>query len=170
MPDTGEFANVLFEYSIIMDSIDDAEDLFVLAEKRLLDVNHWHQTAPGINGLFTLADKNGAAINRKAHKHDRIRVSTSDNTVQLSVQSIVYDDYPDTSEECFSMELQPVLKGSSQYPFETGPFTIAIERHSAGVAAVIKGQNETDTHFQNQFIKGLQWVELLKGLLNTDED
>ncbi|HYD20733.1 MAG TPA: hypothetical protein VEB40_04600, partial [Flavipsychrobacter sp.] len=54
-------------HDVVLDSIDDAEELFVIAKDRLLNVSQWQQTAASASAEFQLTDKYGNELGRPAH-------------------------------------------------------------------------------------------------------
>lgn len=151
---------VFFEHSEIMDSMDDAEDLFVIAKDRLLAINNWNTHNPSIR--VELLDRKGHPIHRSAHFHDVIKVSDDQvPTTRLSIEHLVYDDFPDTSTELFSMELLPVTANGSQVTIGDRVFII-IERHTNTVVCGIAKHAASDATVPAY---GINWKLFLEDLL-----
>jgi hypothetical protein len=189
--------NKHFEQSIMLDSIDDAEDMFVIAKERLLHVNKWHQVAGGISAVFTLTDKQGNELHRHAHKGDYVRIkipgpgnSTGGGYDWVRIESIRYDDYPDTSVEQLWLELRPTSSPLSNddttaHFFDGSASSIfIIERAHARLVASYYGVNEkanTETGSISEDVRNvivsttaiaggsaMQWNALLKGFIELD--
>ena len=60
------------EESVSFDTLEDAEDMFVLAKQRLLHVNDWHRVSQTIKSGFRLVDDHGHPLHRSAHRGDLI--------------------------------------------------------------------------------------------------
>lgn len=161
--------NKLFEYRTAMDSIDDAEDLLVIAKERMLHINQWHEHSPLLHNVFSLTDKQGKLLHRSAHKNDLVKITTEQENpaVWLYISQIVYDDYPDTSTEAFSVALRYT---SSPPDKDTGAFStqntdeemvLMIERHSGILSASLSAT----AGFQNK-LSSVNWQYLLSNLLS----
>jgi hypothetical protein len=103
------------KHEVTFESIEDAEDFFLLAKERLLDVNSWERTNKTINTRFRIADRHGNEINRKVHKGDLIVIdipgpgpSSGDSKDWVQVEELAYDDYPDEDREDITLRLRPV--------------------------------------------------------------
>ena len=93
-------------HSLSADTVEDAEDMFVDAKERLLDINNWRKYTPTLTGEFQLIDANGKELHRKAHKGDHVRISASGAvTGWMIIEGIEYDDYPDADIETFTLHL-----------------------------------------------------------------
>jgi hypothetical protein len=89
-------------------TVEDAEDSFVDAKERLLDVNHWGRycSAPGVT--FSLSDGHNRPVSRRARGGDHIKLSIPGSEVCcLIIESLEYDDYPDLGMEAFTLRLKP---------------------------------------------------------------
>ncbi len=98
------------EYSIHTHAVEDAEDWFVDAKERLLDVNNWikYSSIPDID--FHITDGHSEVLKRKAHNKDHIRidiVSRKTGFDWVAIDALEYDDYPDLSMETFAMRIRP---------------------------------------------------------------
>ena len=60
--------------SVTLENVDDAEDLFLVAKEKLLDVNNWHKVAEGSSAAFILTDTHGSEVHRPAHTGDYIKI------------------------------------------------------------------------------------------------
>jgi hypothetical protein len=78
---------------------EDAEDLFIDAKSRFLDINHWQQYFSENAPAFHLADHHGNAVKHLARKGDFFSVSDGVHTEWLKVSALVYDDFPDQNME-----------------------------------------------------------------------
>ena len=142
--------NVL-KHSITATSIEDAEDIFVYAKNSLLSVNNWKQYNPAINTSFELTNNNGYMLHRHAHTGDNIRISAPGaDTSWIHIDSIVYDDYPDTCSESITVYLVPCDRSLNLITGEQvqadldslnheAIFSFAIERSGLQVHAIYTG-------------------------------
>lgn len=101
------------EHSVVARSIEDAEEWFVEAKNRLLDINHWERYDKHLGADFRLTDSQGKAVNRRAHRGDHLRLYLSSPPVSgnehnwVIVEAIEYDDYPDEDRETLAMRIRP---------------------------------------------------------------
>lgn len=109
------FQNQGFEsdlkYSITTTTIEDAEDCFVEAKDRLLNVNKWNTYNEAINVEFRLTDHHGKSVSRPARKGDYIRINSEENKPDggfdwLMITAIEYDDYPDLNTEMITFRIR----------------------------------------------------------------
>ena len=171
MPESDEI-NKLFEYSITMDSIDDAEDLFVISKDRILDINHWHNLSPDLNAVFYITDNRGKSLHRTAHKNDHIKITLpgqDGGSRWMRISHIVYDDYPDVNIEAFSIGLIPEIspEATEQQGISENDnneiFILMTERH---ITKLITSLSATTS--ANDDYMPINWETFLYSLLNTD--
>ncbi len=185
-----------FKRQVIMETQEDAEDMFLLAKERLLNVNEWKKLIDGTSAEFQLTDINGTPLNRNAHVGDDICIDipgpgnvAGNSKDWVKVEEIVYDDYPDENGEMISIRLRPISapvnKNESTAHFfkDTATSTIQIKRWGKIVAAYYYGRNEVpNTQTDNVLdtvrniavaataiaaFSSIQWTNLLEGLLKT---
>lgn len=118
-------------HSIVVASIEDAEDFFVYAKNDLLSVNKWKQYCPSLRVSFELTNNNGYVLHRHAHTGDNVRMATEAGNYKLHIDSIVYDDYPDADTESISI----LISGDAH-------FSLAIERSGTHLSAEYIGEEE----------------------------
>jgi len=163
-------------HSIATDSIEDAEDFFVDAKERLLDVNNWKRYSSPGNPEFMLTDHHGHTLKRRARKGDHIRIdseglehSPGGGFSWVVIEAIEYDDYPDESIETFAIRLRPSaspLPGNKTGPGyffnEEATSTFVIERNGKNLYATWHGRNEPNelTPGQSQPETGIPWLGL----------
>jgi hypothetical protein len=136
-------------------TIEVAEDLFVDAKERLLDVNNWKRYSADANATFTLTDSHGNTVKRRARRGDHIRIDAPGAGIDGSgfdwaaIEAIEYDDYPDVNMETFAMRLRacfnPMHKtgmGTGHYPEQDATSTLVIERLGRKVYSTYHGRNE----------------------------
>ncbi len=131
------------EYSINTHSTDDAEDLFIVAKERLLDVSDWRD-----GYTYTLTDGHKRKAHRNAHSGDFIK---TDNDTWVYINKIQYDDYPDIGGESITMFMNTESDTESMH-------TIAINR--VGKVLTVQG-------FNLSFYKDA--ATFLKRLIATEE-
>jgi hypothetical protein len=183
-------------HSVSADTIEDAEDWFVVIKERLLDVNGWRRYGNGVSADFKLTDAHGKQLNRHAHKGDYIKIAIpgSDSALGnehdwMRVDAIVYDDYPDEDRETIAIRLRPALNPVDNKDNETAIFldnattcTIVIERDGMVLRSLYHRRNETeytDVHSVDAVsnvnvalnvwfaVPDWQWADLVKGLLEV---
>ena len=125
-------------------SIEDAEDLFILAKDRLLDVNDWNEG----NGNYTLTDSHKHKLHRNAHTGDFIKAGEEQ---WLVINKIQYDDYPDVNGESITLFLSYTNDTESMH-------TVAVNR--VGKVLTIQGYNLDFATDADSF---------LKNMIRTDE-
>jgi hypothetical protein len=199
IPDQHHGARKDFKHTYTAESIDDAEELFILAKDRLLNVNKWDKTAASASATFTLTDHTGHDVSRNAHKGDYIRINipgpgsiTGEGYDWVKIEAITYDDYPDENTESIVLQVRPAPApintntDVAHFFKDEATSTFDIERHGRLLIARYYGRNEvpnTDAEKTMDVIRntavaagailGLsdaQWNSLLKGFLNFDED
>lgn len=153
-------------YGITTEFLEDAEDLFVDAKDRLLDVNKWSVFAGLSSVSFALADAAGHPLKRRLHRHDHIVIATQDEGAsdRFTVDALEYDDYPDEGFETFAIRMH--ISGHDAEQSKTS--TIVVARHGKELSATYHGRNKTDT--RDDLWHGLdkaEWEMLVKGLIES---
>ncbi len=195
--DIQEGVNKHFEQSIVLDSMDDAEDMFVIAKERLLNVNDWHELGGEMSASFMLTDKQGKEVHRHAHKGDLVKIkipgpgnAAGDGYDWVSVERIRYDDYPDNAAEQLVLELKPAAsplsaENTTAHFFDEHASSIfVLERIKTKLKASYYGVHEKPNTEPDSLIdKGrnllvattaiaggsaLQWNALLKGIIEPE--
>ncbi len=126
------------EYSINTHSTDDAEDLFIVAKERLLDINDWRE-----GHTYTLTDGHKRKAHRNAHSGDFIKINTD---TWVYINKIQYDDYPDIAGESITMFMSTESDTESMH-------TVAINR--VGKVLTVQGFNLSFCQDAVGFLKGL---------------
>ena len=183
--DSGHSVNL--EHEVIAADVEEAEDWFVTAKDRLLDVNHWRVTGSLLTQDLHLTDSHGRVMNRHARKGDHIRINIPgpgprevDAYDWVVIAAIEYDDYPDESRETFALKIcaagMPGEGGAGSAPSGT----LVIERNSKMLRARYHGRNVVEYSFvpgpaspaddSGQFsawlgISDAQWQSLLTGMI-----
>jgi hypothetical protein len=182
------------KHSITLESIDDAEEMFLIAKDRLTDVNHWNDVAGKMGAKFSLTDHHGKELHRHAHLGDYIKIdipgpgnAEGEGFDWVHIDKIIYDDYPDDGTESIAILVRPC--NSPTHPDgETAHFfsddstsTFIVERHNKIIIAHYYGRNEvpnTDADgILNKVrnvavaiggllgISDIQWQSLIEGLI-----
>ncbi len=180
------------EYTIITGNSEDAEDCFVDAKERLLDVNNWNKFTAINGGAFRLKDTHGREISRHARKGDHIRIDIPGNNSQgdgydwVAIEAIEYDDYPDVDIETFAMRMRPCISPVNRGDEEIADSrsngatsTFVIERRGKRLVTAYYGRNEggdmeTSVIYNtlNSAWLGLsdaQWASLIAGILEPGQ-
>jgi hypothetical protein len=169
------------EYSITTTFTEDAEDLFVDAKEKLLDVNNWKRYS-GITGIeFRLTDGHGRPVKRKAHRGDHIKInfpgqSMADEHCCVVIEAIEYDDYPDLDMEAFTMRVRPcessMHKAEEDNDYNEAEGSLVIERRNKKIFATYNSRNDAAGKVSNRSTEnnwfGLtdaQWDSLVKGFV-----
>ena len=173
-------------YSIYTDAVEDAEDWFVDAKERLMDINNWRKYGGSTGVDFKLTDSHGKVLNRKAHNADHIRITVVQQAAVFDwvvIEALEYDDYPDIDMETFAMRVRPgnhPLIKQDDHGMNDATSTIVIERKGKKLAASYHGRNESanrpgEITFEQGVITentswlGLsdtEWAHLVKGFID----
>lgn len=163
------------KYQVKLNSIEDADEYFLVAKDRLLDVNEWNNILTDNYNTFALTNAQGQKLHRDAHCGDMIKASIElDNTTKdrwLHIDKIQYDSYPDINAEEISMNLQISYSPSgngidlTKYKEEDRYFTVVINRTQA-LVTIKNTPIAKDTLFD---IPAKNIDELLKGILTISE-
>jgi hypothetical protein len=139
--------------NLAADSTEAAEDLFVDAKERLLDVNNWRRYSALPNVVFQLTDGHGHPVKRRARRGDHIRLDLTGipgSFDWVAIESIEYDDYPDLNMETFAFRLRPCLCPLQHdafhpvlHPSEASS-TFVIERRGRMLFSTFHGRNECE--------------------------
>lgn len=143
-------------HSIITETIEDADDWFVDAKERLLDVNNWKKISGIANVEFKLTDGNGRILSRRARRGDLIRIDIAGRGHEYeggfewaAIEAIEYDDYPDENMETFAMRLRPSADPMNKnnnvfldFSESEATSTFVIERIGKKLSAYYHGRNE----------------------------
>ena len=143
-------------HTITTPTTEDAEDWFVDAKERLLDVNNWKKFSGIADVEFKLTDVNGRIVNRRARRGDLIRIDIAGRGYEFdggfewtAIEAIEYDDYPDICMETFAMRLRPSANPMSKnndvfadFSDNEATSTFVIERIGKKLSAYYHGRNE----------------------------
>ncbi|SEL29382.1 hypothetical protein [Parapedobacter koreensis] len=175
-----------------------ARNFFLLAKRRLLDVNNWYQIAEIPMATFVLTDEyGGEAVKSRPEEGDKIRVdipgpgpSAGDGYDWVVIEAI--DEVDGQASEMCSITLRPTanplkLNDDTAHFFkDVASSTIVVERQGHQVIARYHGRNEvtnTDTdsvvdNARNAMVGigaklGLsypQWKSLVAGLVSKPQN
>jgi hypothetical protein len=132
------------EFSVSTRSLDDAEDLFIVAKERMLDINDWQSEY-----CFTLTDSHKQKMQRNAHTGDFIKKDTTPEEWYI-INKIQYDDYPDIAGESITLFISNVNDVESMH-------SIALNR--VGKLLTVQGHNLDFTGNGADFLKRLLYTE-----------
>ncbi len=142
------------EFNMVANTIEEAEDCFVDAKERLLDVNNWNRYNPMQGIAFHLTDGHGRSVNRKAHRGDHIRIDfpgmEGAHTCAV-IEAIEYDDYPDLSMETFTLRMRPCAHSADTDD--------ADETMLEGSMIIERREKQVFTAFQTRKVPELQGTE-----------
>jgi len=167
IPENRKGIQVDLVYEAQYESVEDAEDLFVDAMKRLLIVNKWHQYAENVS--VKLMDNHNKEVIRRAHSGDRLQVIIERNDPALfSIDAIEYDDYPDENKESIAIRVSPIDEtgaGTIEPDFATS--TLVIEREKEKLIASYHGRNnDIDTKESPDEWQGLNEKKIQEFITN----
>ncbi|RYE25439.1 MAG: hypothetical protein EOP51_04155 [Sphingobacteriales bacterium] len=194
IPEQEQGAAKDFRRQVTMETAEDAEDMFLLAKERLLNVNEWKNIIDGNSAEFQLCDHHGHPLLRHAHLGDYVKIDlpgpgplSGGNSDWVHIEKVIYDDYPDENGETISIQLRPTSapdkpnNETAHFFTDASTSTIQIKRWGKIVAAYYHGRNELpNTETDNVFDKvrnlavattaivalsSVQWTNLLDGLL-----
>jgi hypothetical protein len=153
----------ILHYTIEMESTDDADEMFIIAKDRLLDINNWHLAVR--TNSFNLIDHRGHELHRKAHARDFIKIkfpAEQSADKWFYIEAIEYHDYPDDNLEGMTMVIINTNNptGSSIIP-GNGITCLILERHGIKLTTYYKAE---------QLNENINWNILLRSLLKTDDD
>lgn len=186
-------------HSITAEDEEDAEDMFLIAKDRLLDINNWKEHSTKPSAVFQLTDSHGKEVSRKAHMGDYLKIDipgpgpkTGDGYDWVKIEELVYDDYPDEHIESIGMRVRPVAspvspsEDTAHFFDENATSTFIIERRNKKLIAAYHGRNEvtnneTETTVDNirNTVVGLhaklgfsdaQWDGLISGFIKFDDE
>jgi hypothetical protein len=164
-------------HTITIDDIDDAEDGFVIAKNKLLDVNAWHKISSAPGAIFMLTDSHGRPLRRKAHRGDHISIAQHGDGRGYEwgiIDAIEYDDYPDKDMEAMALHVRPVTPNNNeQANHQSGndaTTTLVVERRGKELSALYHARNgvhATDNSHEvvATHLPDMQWSGLIEGML-----
>lgn len=161
------------EISVSTETIDDAEDDFVLAKEKLLDINNWGKHTAAFQLGFTLTDHNGKHVHRHAHKGDYIKVqSQTDNSIVdwAYIEAIEYDDYPDVDVETIAMRLHPGMNPLDKNDNKMATHIYVIERHDKTLYITYHSRNNEATDAVKEDNAAQMANAIISGISNTDDE
>lgn len=137
---------------------DEAEEDFLDAKDRLLNVNSWHTLTTPTLARFTLCDLRGSAVARSARLGDFIRIAIpgpghthtedGDEDDWVRIEALAYDDFPDEDRERVALQVRPAASPLApavipQHFFSAeATSTFSIERKGTEIIAGYWGRNE----------------------------
>lgn len=157
------------EFSTTTTYTEDAEDLFVDAKEKLLDVNNWKRYSGMAVADFRLIDGHGRPVKRKAHRGDHIKIEMAGQTDHycMVIDAIEYDDYPDLSMETFTLRLRPCVDDNDTDDESTSVAregTMVIERRNRKLFASFQEKGDPSESGWFCFTND-QWNSLVKGFI-----
>lgn len=90
-------------------SVEDAEEMFVIAKERLIEVNDWRKHVDGAE--LTLVNVRNERLHRPAHQHDHVLFK---DRSRCYITHIRYDDYPDVQSEKFAITMAETPEESAE--------------------------------------------------------
>ncbi len=127
------------EFHINTTLTEDAEDLFLIAKDRLLDINEWNNLLSNKAYSVSLTDTKGQKAHRNARMYDLIKISDTNSPSPekwVQISHIQYDNFPDINSESISLLLE--LSNNDHKSLET----ILLKRENTNVTIHCNGGNE----------------------------
>lgn len=170
VPDHTEGVSKDLTYGVVADSIEDADELFIIAKDRLLKVNKWKALCNDF-GELRLTDSHGHEMQRNAHYNDYIKIDEQGQATEwVHIDGIEYNDFPDEDYETIAIRMRDAKEPKEFHQEEhdtnskaTGTFVV--ERRGSHVAAHYYNRNE-NVHAAS-WLAGhdAQWQALVEALL-----
>ncbi|NGM61696.1 hypothetical protein G5B30_07170 [Sphingobacterium sp. SGG-5] len=186
-----------YKQSVDFTSTLQADDFFMKARLKLLDVNHWHHIAKGVSAVFSIVDEQGTQLShRLVEKNDFIKIDipgpglpSSDGFDWVKVEDVVEEHFADLKRIALTLRPcpDPSHEGTDTAHFfkniATSSIIIKQKETSvclqyAGRNEVINMENESNLDKVRNFIIGLgakmgasfpQWKALIDGLSQREE-
>ncbi|MGZ5285557.1 MAG: hypothetical protein ACXWB9_00165 [Flavisolibacter sp.] len=181
------------ESSMELATENEASIFFEKVKSRLLNVNHWHDTAGKATAEFQLTDHQGSPISRRVEEGDHFRISipapgpvTGSGYDWVKVEAI--EDQPD----CVAIHVRPATnplndqEDIAHFFKDDATSSFIIKREGCKVLAGVYGRNEvpnteadsTVDKIRNVAVatgavagfSKLQWKSLVNGLVDTKPD
>ena len=168
VPTHTDGAEIDITYTLHADLVEEAEDIFVDAKDRLLDVTHWARYAGLADVRFALADGHRHIVSRKARRADHIMIDGPGQPHMeydaYTIDALEYDDFPDTNLETFAIRMRPSEREATDNTGDTA--TIVIVRKGAQLSATYHGRNSpTGGDGLWHGISNTEWEALMRGLI-----
>jgi len=147
---------------------EDAEDWFIDAKDRLLDVNNWATFAHQQQFSFQLTESHLQPVSRTVRRADHLLIKTEDNTLHDAyvIDALEYDDYPDEQKETFAIRMHPTESVPDAEGYISDTATIVVERNGIHLAATYHARNSATGHTDLWHgIPASGWAAVMQGLL-----
>ncbi|MGN6567312.1 MAG: hypothetical protein ACTHJ0_05135 [Flavipsychrobacter sp.] len=173
VPDQQEGIEKNLQSYITALTVEDAEDMFVEAKNKMLDINNWKKENSYFKD-FVLKDAHGKEVHRPARKGDFIHIANAAGDSWVHVDAIEYDDYPDINTEAIALRVHPCSAPDlhvNEEPYlinNAVSSTMVIERLDRRLTALYHGRNETIGGTANQADEA--WQQLIYNFLLFDEE
>lgn len=112
-------------------SIEDAEEMFVIAKERMIEVNDWQKHVEGAE--LSLVNGRNERLHRPAHQHDHLLFN---DRSRCYITHIRYDDFPDEQREKFAIIMG---KTPEEFPDATLDFMVQRSRDRVEVQITQSG-------------------------------
>lgn len=161
------------KYDIVAESVEDADELFLIAKDRLLAVNKWQSLCEDI-GELKLTDSHGNEMQRNAHYNDHIKIDEPGHATEwVHIDGIEYNDFPDEDYETMAIRMRDAREPkefqeeeAEDVPTATGTFVV--ERRGRHVAAHYYSRNENANAATWLAGHDAQWQALVEALLRVE--
>lgn len=173
VPDHTEGISKDLKHDVIAESIEDADELFLIAKDRLLAVNKWKVLCAEF-GELNLTDTNGHAVTRNAHYNDYIQIQEAGQPVEwVHIDGVEYNDFPDEDYETMAIRMRAarapeVEHANEEYINTNATGTFVVERRGRHVAAHYYSRNEAELSATWLSGHDAQWQALVEALLRVE--
>ncbi len=197
IPDNKKGKPTNIEHSITLDTIEDAQDAFKRAYKRMLNINIWHKLSGFASARFLLRDQQGNEVNRLVQTGDYIQIdipgpgpAAGGGYDWVQVEVIEDKTNAEAEEESYGMRVRscknPNKQGDDTAHFFTSEATstFIIYRKHYTVFSSYHGRNEVPNAHTEKLqdnirntvvgagamagISELQWSSLTKSFLEKE--
>ena len=187
-----------YEQSVDFAAQSQADDFFMKARGKLLDVNNWHHVTKGLSAEFCIVDEEGEPLrNKLVEKNDFIKIDipgpglpSSDGFDWVKVEELVEEHFPDLKRVALTLRpcpdpTHPGTDDTAHFFKDIATSTLLIKQKGmkvcvqyAGRNEVINTENESSLDKVRNFIIGLgakmgasfpQWKALVDGLSQLEK-
>ncbi len=172
VPDSTTGISKDLKSDIVSDSVEDADELFVIAKDRLLKVNKWKELCPDFAEL-QLTDSHGNEMRRNAHYNDYIKINEPGRATEwVHIDGIEYNDFPDEDYETMAIRMRDAKQPSEYHDEDESDAhnkasgTIVVERRGRHITAHYYSRNENTIAATWLDGHDAQWQALVEALLS----
>jgi hypothetical protein len=169
-----------------------AQDFYLIARDRLLQINQWHELSGESSAEFSLTDENGNKVNRLPRNGDYFRIDipgpgspNGEDDDWVRIEAI--EENKDVNDQWTAIRVRPAPspvnedKDVAHFFSDTATSTFIVRRENNKVIAGVYGRNEKPNMKADDFkdkvrnaaialgamvgISKIQWKNLVKGIV-----